>query len=314
MSSNSCMPDEHEPDSPGTPWISPHPSRETLLGSLPISRALPIRHQRMIGPWCFLDRFGPLTFEDETPMQVPPHPHIGLQTVTWLLAGEIRHTDSLGSEAVLRPGGLNLMTAGKGIAHAEETPPVNSGRLNGVQLWTALPEAYRRVEPSFSHLEQVPDLESTGGLIHIFAREYQGSSFSAEYFSEIIGLDLDIQPQSTLKLDLSHHFEHALLLLVGDASLEAQAMASKTLYTLVPGREQLTLRSQAGGRVLLIGGSPFREKILMWWNFVARTPDEIRKAKEDWDAQRHFGPVPGSDLPRLSAPDLGRLAQPNPAS
>ena len=296
------------------PQISAHPNRETHLDSLPISRALPIRDQRTVGPWCFLDRFGPLAFGDERPMQVPPHPHIGLQTVTWLLEGEIQHTDSLGSEAVLRPGSLNLMTAGKGIAHAEVTPPANSGRLNGVQLWTALPEDFRRVEPAFSHLEQVPELEIQGGLIRLFAGMYQEVSFPACYYSEIIGLDLQVHPQSRLTLALARHFEHALLLLDGELTLEKQTLASKTLYTLGPGRESLTLHSRSGGRVLLIGGPPFPEKILMWWNFVARTPEEIRQAREDWEAQRHFGPVPGSDLPRLSAPDLARFARPNPAS
>jgi quercetin 2,3-dioxygenase len=119
------------------PNITAHSARETHLGDLPISRALPVRDRRMVGPWCFLDRFGPLTFGDEKPMQVPPHPHIGLQTVTWLLEGEVRHTDSLNSEAVVSPGGVNVMTAGRGITHAEETPTQHSGKLSGLQLWVA---------------------------------------------------------------------------------------------------------------------------------------------------------------------------------
>jgi len=245
---------------------------------------------------------------------VPPHPHIGRQTVSWLLEGEVRHTDSLGSEALLRPGGLNLMTAGLGIAHAEETPPVNSGKLSGVQLWVALPEEFHRVEPSFSHLEQVPELEIPGGLIQLFAGDYQGISTPAEYYSEIIGMDLQVHPQAAFTLALAPHFEHALIVLEGEAALKAQALAPQTLYALPPGREHLVLHSQAGGRVLLIDGPPFPEVILMWWNFVARTPEEIRLAREDWNAERHFGTVQGTDLPRLSAPTLTRLARPNPAS
>lgn len=296
------------------PGSNAYPNHETHLGDLPISRALPTRGRRTVGPWCFLDCFGPLSFNGGRPLQVPPHPHIGLQTVSWLLEGEILHTDSLGSEAILKPGGLNLMTAGLGIAHAEETPFANSGRLSGVQLWTALPDQLRRVEPSFSHLEQVPELEIPGGLIQLFAGDYQGISTPAEYYSEIIGMDLQVLPGAAITLALAPHFEHALILLEGEIALEAQALAPQTLYTLAPGREHLALHSQAGGKVLLIGGPPFPEEILMWWNFVARTPGEIRLAREDWNAQRHFGTVQGTDLPRLSAPTLTLLARPNPAS
>ncbi len=132
------------------------PARETSLGTLKILRALPVRQKRLVGAWCFLDRFGPLSFNDAKPMDVAPHPHIGLQTVSWLLQGEIVHHDSLGSEALLRPGGVNVMTSGGGIAHAEETPAKNSGLLNGVQLWIALPEANRNGEASFQHINEVP--------------------------------------------------------------------------------------------------------------------------------------------------------------
>src|SRR5512133_1260840 len=146
-----------------------YPNRETNLGGLRISRAIPIRDRRMVGPWCFLDRYGPLAFAGNKPMKVPPHPHIGIQTVSWLLEGEVVHSDSLGSEATVRPGGVNVMTAGRGIAHAEETPSQNSGRLNGVQLWVALPEAQRSMASAFVSVAQVPRIEARGGLIQVFA-------------------------------------------------------------------------------------------------------------------------------------------------
>ena len=139
MSKKPAVGRECGPEADHSPVFIAHSNRETHLGDLKIFRALPMRERRMVGPWCFLDRFGPMTFEDAKPMNVPPHPHIGLQTVSWLLEGEVRHTDSLNYEAVVRPGGVNVMTAGRGIAHAEETPVNNSGRLNGVQLWAALP-------------------------------------------------------------------------------------------------------------------------------------------------------------------------------
>lgn len=297
-----------------TPTFSAHPNRETQLGDLSIARALPIRERRMVGPWCFLDRFGPLTFKDEKPMEVPPHPHIGLQTVSWLLEGEVQHTDSLSSEAVLSPGGVNVMTAGRGIAHAEETPTTNSGKLSGVQLWVALPDTHRHTDPSFSSVEQVPILKMSSGIIQLFAGSFQGMTSPAPYFSEILGLDLQVHPHQTIQIPLNPQFEHAVLILDGDLTIENQPIVHKLLYYLGTCREDLTVTSKTGGRILLIGGIPFPEKILMWWNFVARTPQEIRQARDDWEAQRRFGDVKGTQLERLSAPDLSRFARANPIS
>jgi quercetin 2,3-dioxygenase len=291
-----------------------YPNRETNLGDLTISRALPIRERRIIGPWCFLDRFGPLTFTGEKPMEVPPHPHIGLQTVTWLLEGEILHTDSLNSEAIVRPGGVNVMTAGRGITHAEETPSPNSGRLSGVQLWTALSDHHRDTAPSFTSLEQVPCVEVKGGALQLFAGTLNGVTAPAAYFSEILGAEVQIHPHQTISLPLQGHFEHAVLLLDGDGALEKQPIEQNTLYYLGVSRESLDISSQSGCKLLLIGGVPFPDKILMWWNFVARTPEEIRQARDDWEAHRRFGAVIGTHLERLSAPDLARFARPNPIS
>src|SRR5262249_12900524 len=146
----------------GVPGIQTLPARQTELGSLKILRALPRSQRRMVGPWCFLDCYGPVRFSDHKPMDVAPHPHIGLQTVSWLLEGEMIHYDSLGSEALMRAGQLNLMTAGRGIAHSEETPPANSGALTGVQLWVALPGDYRDVSPAFDHYAVLPALDESG--------------------------------------------------------------------------------------------------------------------------------------------------------
>lgn len=164
-----------------------YPNTEVTLGQLSVARALPVRSRRMVGPWCFLDRFGPLTFAEGKPMDVAPHPHIGLQTVTWLLGGEILHDDSLGSEAVARPGGVNVMTAGAGIAHTEQTPGKNSGLLDGVQLWVALPDRDRQVSPAFQAVGQVPMAEERGGLIRVFAGAIAGVASPARHYSEILG-------------------------------------------------------------------------------------------------------------------------------
>ncbi len=314
MPTNQDIGQECSPSGAQEPTFIPHPNRETHLGDLEISRALPIRQRRTVGPWCFLDRFGPMAFGDEKAMQVPPHPHIGLQTVTWLLAGEVLHTDSLGSTATVQPGGVNVMTAGQGIAHAEETPTENSGNLSGVQLWVALPDEHRHVAPSFTPVKHVPIIETPGAAVSLFAGTLGDTTSPAAYFSEILGAEVRVHPQHTATLPLNQQFEHAVLLLNGDCTLEKHPLEENTLYYLGVCRESLNLNSRNGCQLLLIGGPPFPEKILMWWNFVARTPEEIRQAREDWQNHRRFGEVKGTQLHRLSAPDLVRFAHPNPAS
>lgn len=290
------------------------PGRETNLGTLKLIRLLPVRQKRLVGAWCFLDRFGPLSFSDAKPMDVAPHPHIGLQTVSWLLQGEILHNDSLGSEALLRPGGVNVMTSGAAIAHAEETPPTNSGVLNGVQLWVALPDADRHGPASFQHIKEVPVIEHAGGVVSVFAGSMFGYSSMAKHFSPLLGADITLHASASLELPLDQSFEHAVLLLTGDAEIDGQAIDSKNLNYLGTSRSSIEFKSRNGCRVLLIGGPPFPETILMWWNFVARTPEEIAQARFDWQGHQRFGEVTAYRGPRLDAPPLQRFAPPNPAS
>ena len=291
-----------------------YPTRAVTLGQLAVVRALPVKGKRLIGPWCFLDRFGPATFAQGGRMDVAPHPHIGLQTVTWLLDGEIVHDDSLEQEALLRPGGVNIMTSGRAIAHAERTPHDNSGRLNGVQLWTALPDRDRHRLPSFQHLIDVPRLEQTGGIVQVFSGALAGATSPAEHFSPLVGADLQVHARHELTLPLERQHEHALLILSGECALEGQRLEERVLYYLGTQRSEMCLTSRSGARLLLIGGVPFPETILMWWNFVARTPEEIREARNDWEAHRTFGDVPAYKGARIPAPALVRLAPPNPVS
>ena len=288
--------------------------RDVRLGDLRVLRALPVKGRRLIGPWCFLDRFGPVTFSSGTPMDVAPHPHIGLQTVTLLLDGEVVHHDSLQQEALLRPGGLNVMTSGDAIAHAERTPDTNTGRLNGVQLWTALPDGDRHGPPSFQHLSEVPMLDFAGGIVRVFSGRLGNAISPARHFSDLVGADLHIHGSSTLTIPLQRDHEHAVLILSGDAAIDRSPLEPDTLYYLGTQRDELAITSARGCRLLLIGGVPFTETILMWWNFVARTPEEISRAREDWEAHRRFGDVPAYNGPRLPAPELVRLAAPNPVS
>lgn len=303
-------------EAPGahSPASIAYPNRDTRLGPLPISRALPLRQRRTVGPWCFLDRFGPLAFTAGSPMDVPPHPHIGLQTVSWLLEGEVLHTDSLGCEATVRPGGVNVMTAGRGISHAEQTPPRHSGRLNGVQLWIALPDAHRDIEPSFSGLAETPCCELPGGILRVFAGALGGVRSPAPHFSPLVGADVQVHPDAMVEIELDPAFEHGLLVLEGECLLDGQPLLERALHVFAPGRSRAAFASSPGSRLLLIGGPPFGEQILMWWNFVARTPEEIAAARADWEARRRFGEVRGCPKPRLTAPELVRSARPNPLS
>lgn len=294
--------------------IESYPNRQVELGNISVWRALPIRERRMVGPWCFLDRFGPHTFDHGKPMDVAPHPHIGLQTVTWLLEGETLHNDSLGYEVLLKAGGVNVMTAGSGIAHAEQTPTKNSGHLNGAQLWVALPESDRNIDASLQHLSEVPRLEHAGGVAQVFAGAIGDVASPARHFSDIVGAGIVLHAGHPLPLPLNAGHEHAVLLLMGDCELEGERLQPNMLYYLAPGRSDLNLRSIEGGQVLLVGGTPFPEKILMWWNFVARRPEEIARAREEWEAGERFGEVGGYDGARLAAPDLQKFARPNPGS
>jgi quercetin 2,3-dioxygenase len=221
--------------------LQPYSNRDTTIGTLDVSRALPVRGRRLVGPWCFLDRFGPLTFSEGTPMDVAPHPHIGLQTVTWLLGGEVLHDDSRRHESILRPGGLNVMTSGNGIAHAERTPAVNRGHLNGVQLWTALPDEHRHATASFQHLARVPYLEFPGGVVHVFSGALEKVISPAEHYSELLGADVDVHPTGSLTIPLRPTYEYAVLILSGDCSLDGQQLDTRVLYYLG------TQRSEAEG-------------------------------------------------------------------
>ena len=293
------------------PTLDALPGRLTDIGGLPIRRLLPRSGRRLVGPWCFLDSYGPLTFSSGKPMDVAPHPHMGLQTVSWLLDGEVLHKDSLGREGLAGPGVLNLMTAGRGIAHSEETPPQNVGRLRGVQLWVALPEASRDVEPAFGQHGELPRAEVDGGHATVLLGELGGKRSPARSFSPTVGAEVAAESGGRLVLPLDPGFEHALVVLQGACSLDGQPLGTDVLYYLGSGRRELILLSGPTPlRALLLGGAPFEETILMWWNFVGRTTEEIVAAREDWEARRRFGDVGAYAGPRLAAPPF--VARPVP--
>ncbi|KRE89693.1 pirin [Frateuria sp. Soil773] len=282
-------------------------TRGAEVGLLPIHRALPNRQRRMVGAWCFLDHAGPIDYAAGQGLRVGPHPHIGLQTFTWMIEGQIMHRDSLGFEQVIRPGQVNLMTAGRGIAHAEDEASPEAGRLHAVQLWIALPEAERHREPSFEHYPDLPVIHEGGFRVTVLAGTAFGQRSPAEVFSPLVGLDLAAAGRASTRLPLEPGFEHAVLVLAGEARVEGESLAPDTLLYLGTGRRHLQVECDAACRLVLVGGEPFGEEILLWWNFVARRPEEMEEATLAWNERRRFGEVHGSPSPRLVAPDVAGL-------
>ncbi len=280
------------------------PAHEAVLGEgMRIARALPNRHRRMVGAWCFLDHFGPADVAQGLGMRVGPHPHIGLQTVTWLVSGEVLHRDSLGSLQAIRPGQLNLMTAGRGISHSEESPAQRSPTLHGAQLWIALPEARRACEPGFQHVQQLPVLHLQRLRASVMIGEFLGQRSPAAVHSPLVGVELLSEGPVEAVLPLRADFEYALMMLEHEACFDGQALGIGNLLYLGAGRRELRVAAASAARCLLIGGAPFGEDMRMWWNFVARTPQELRRASEDWNAGAdYFGQVHGYDGRRLEAP------------
>ena len=266
-----------------------------------VRRLLPQRLRRTVGAWCFADHYGPDDITGGKGMQVPPHPHTGLQTVSWLLEGEIVHRDSLGSVQRVRPRELSLMTSGRGISHSEESPEDRPATLHGVQLWVALPDGARDGDPAYEHHADLPVVEHGPLTVTVVLGEHAGASSPGTTFTPLVGLDVEVCGDGALPLDPG--FEHAALVLTGSAVVEGTPLDVGTLLHLGTGRDELAVGGQ--GRLMLLGGAPFGEPIAMWWNFVARTGEEIARARADWAAGDRFGTVEGYAGAPLPAPPLG---------
>ena len=270
-----------------------------------VTRTLPNRQRRMVGAWCFLDAYGPHDLGDSPGMRVGPHPHTGLQTVTWLVAGEVLHRDSLGSRQEIRPGRLNLMTAGRGIAHSEETPPVNSGVLHGVQLWVALPHADRDMPPAFTHHSDLPMVAFGDVTATVLMGTLGDATSPARTHTPLAGAELTLPAGASATIPLQTGFEYAVLTLDGAPSVDDATLKPGPLLYLGSGRSTVRLATGSPAKVLLLGGEPFEERLVMWWNFVAREHDEIVQMRADWESQTpRFGEVTGYDGARLPAPPM----------
>jgi quercetin 2,3-dioxygenase len=292
--------------------------RQVPLGGLramTVRRTLPQRERSLIGGWCFLDHYGPDPVADSGGMLVTPHPHTGLQTVSWLFAGEVDHVDSAGHAATVRPGELNLMTAGRGISHSEVSTPTTT-TLHGAQLWVALPSASRFTEPGFEHYAP-PLVTGHRWQARVFLGSLLGSSSPVETYSPLLGVEIVLAPQARLVVPLDTSWEYGVLLDSGDLVIDEVTVMESELACAELGTASLTLTSRAGARLLLLGGEPLGEEIVMWWNFIGRSDEEIRAFRAAWQSQivdSESGPrsilrdgdfgVPAGGLPPIPAPEL----------
>ncbi|NUS73016.1 MAG: pirin family protein [Corynebacteriales bacterium] len=279
--------------------------RTVALGeSTNVRRLLPNLGRRMIGAWCFVDHYGPDDIADEPGMQVPPHPHMGLQTVSWLHDGHVFHRDSVGSQQLIRPRELGLMTSGAAIAHSEESPRDHDAILHGAQLWVALPERDRHVSPRFEHHPNVPVVTARGLTATVILGEFDGALSPGTTYSPLVGVDIALRSGTDTSLPLERDFEYAVLSMSGIVEVDGEDIGPGSLLYLGSGRKEVRVRANTDGGLMLLGGEPFGEKIIMWWNFIGRTHDEIAEARAQWNADERFGTVHGYDGERLLAPSL----------
>ncbi len=269
-----------------------------------VRRLLPHRQRRMVGAWCFVDHFGPDDVTGRPGMQVPPHPHTGLQTVTWLVDGIVDHRDSLGSHQRIGPGQLNLMTAGHGIAHSEFTPADHPPGMHGLQLWIALPEHARHGPAAFHHHTALPVRRLGDATVTTVVGRLGDSRSPAEVHSPLVGAEALFGGPGTLRLPAEAAFEYGVLVMTGSVTVAGTRLTSGSLLYLGPGHTALEVDTAGPARVFLLGGVPFDEPLVMWWNFVARRHEEIVRARQDWTTGRRFGTVPGCAADPLPAPAL----------
>ena len=271
--------------------------RDVPLGgprAMSVRRTLPQRGRSLIGAWCFLDHYGPDPVGPGAGMSVPPHPHTGLQTVSWLFAGEIEHRDSAGNRALIRPGELNLMTAGSGISHSE-TSTAAATVLHGVQLWVALPDSFRFTQRGFEHYAPEP-AQGSGYLLSVFLGTLGGSTSPVTTYSPLLGAELRLEAGRSVSFHVRPDFEHGVLVDGGSVDVNGIRSAANELAYLPAGQESLhfTASQEGPARVIILGGEPLGEQIVMWWNFVGRSHEEIVDFRAHWEAEIGAGKAPAA--------------------
>jgi redox-sensitive bicupin YhaK (pirin superfamily) len=285
-------------------------ARKVVLGrTTEVARALPDRQIRMIGAWCFLDHYGPEDVSRGSGMQVWAHPHTGLQTVSWLFDGAIEHRDSLGSRAMVRPGELNIMTAGHGIVHSEISPADKPPLLHGVQLWVALPDAGRDTGPRFETYADLPDLVYPGVRGKVLVGDLDGVSANTRSWTPLCGADLSMDAGAQVELAVDPAFEYGIFAVAGSLTVESSRVGVDQLLYLGSDRSTVSIRSVGDSRLILLGGQPFDTEIVMWWNFVGRSHEEVEAFREEWQSRRdRFPPVVDRSEKVLEAAPLPTVA------
>ena len=276
------------------------------LGMFEVRRTLPSKARIMVGPFIFVDQFGPAHFDVGQGMDVRPHPHINLATVTYLFEGAIDHRDSLGTYATIRPGALNLMTAGRGIVHSERTPAeerATGSPISGMQTWLALPDGKEEIDPAFEHVaaDQLPQIDGDGVTARVIMGSLWGVSAPTTQHAETIYADIALDAGAAILIDAQAD-ERAILVAMGEASLDGQPLETHSLYILQPG-VPMTLHAHQNSRVMLLGGEAFKTPRHVWWNFVSSSRDRINQAKDDWRAGR-FPTVPGDEKEWIPIPEV----------
>lgn len=294
-------PEQRAPDPPAPPCAEVFDDREAKVGNITVRRALPRRGRRTVGAWCFADHMGPEDVGENGGLDIGPHPHMGLHTVTWLVDGALVHRDSLGSEQLIRPGQLNLMTAGHGVVHAEEMSRTYRGSLQGVQLWVAQPAATRDGAAAFEHHAELPAAELDNAVAVVLVGSLGDATSSARHDTELVGAELTVRRGGAV-VPVRRDFEHALVVIDGEVAVGEGVIRPGQLGYVGMGRDELPLSSGDGARLLLLGGIPFPEPIVMWWNFVARSKEEMAQARTQWATEdERFGAV-DTTLARIPAP------------
>jgi len=276
------------------------------LGGFKVHRTLPSRPRTMVGPFIFFDQMGPASFPPGQGIDVRPHPHINLSTVTYLFEGSLDHRDSLGTYARIEPGAVNLMTAGRGIAHSERSGAdirPSGSPMSGIQTWLALPDGKEEIDPAFEHITKadLPLIEAAGAKARVVMGGLWGASSPVTCHAETIYADILLEPGGSIPIDAGAD-ERALYVALGEASLDGVPLTPMTLFILRPGTSA-TLRSEKGGRIMLCGGEAFATPRHVWWNFVSSSRDRINQAKEDWRAGR-FPIIPGDADEYIPLPDV----------
>jgi redox-sensitive bicupin YhaK (pirin superfamily) len=279
--------------------------RSVDLGGFAVRRALPHVKRRMVGPFIFFDHFGPVEFRAGAGIDVRPHPHIGLATVTFLFDGEIMHRDSLGSAAAIHPGDVNLMTAGRGIVHSERTAPdhrAGGERLHGLQLWLAMPAADEEIDPTFAHHDQaeLPVVAGDGKIVRVVIGNLYGKRSPVPTLSDTILADAALTPGAVLPIDADTQ-ERALYVVAGEIDVAGDRFAAGRLIVLRPG-DPMTVTAASEARVILVGGAALDGPRHIWWNFVSSRKERIEQAKADWKLGR-FDAVPGDEAEFIPLPE-----------